>query len=146
MSTFNKVTDTVSVAPQITADDIDVAAKSGVKLIINNRPDGEEAGQPTNDELAKVAADKGLAWASIPVTAGQLTFEAIESMSFALRDAEGPVLAYCRSGTRSCTLWALAEAFTASRDVADILKLGAGAGYDLSGMAPTLEHLYNSRA
>ncbi|MFC4346362.1 TIGR01244 family sulfur transferase [Kordiimonas lipolytica] len=141
MSDFKKVTDTVSVSPQISKADIDAAADAGFTLIINNRPDGEERSQPANADLAAYAAEKGLKWASIPVVGGQLTFESIEMMSMALKDADGPVLAFCRSGTRSCTLWSLAQALTGAMDTKDILDHAAKAGYDVSGMAPTLEHL-----
>lgn len=141
MSDFRKVTDAVSVSPQISKADLDAAAEAGFSLIINNRPDGEEGGQPTNADLSAYAEEKGLKWATIPVVGGQLTFEAIESMAFALRDADGKALAFCRSGTRSCTLWALAEAFANGLSTADIVDHATKAGYDVSGMVPTLEHL-----
>lgn len=143
MSDFRKVTDKVMVSPQISTACIDEAASMGVTLIINNRPDGEDAGQPTNEELSSYAAKKDIKWAFIPVNSGQLTMEGIESMSFALRDSE-KVLAYCRSGTRSCNMWGLAEAFVGSSDTPEIIRHAADAGYDISGMAPTLEHLHSN--
>jgi len=140
---FKNLTDKIIVSPQISTACIDEAANLGVSLIINNRPDGEEANQPTNDELASYAESKGIKWAFIPVNPGQMTMEGIESMSFALRDSD-KVLAYCRTGTRSCTLWGLAEAFVGGGQTPDILSTAAAAGYDLSGMAPTLEHLHSN--
>jgi len=141
VSDFKKLTDKITVSPQINEASIDAAADMGVTLIINNRPDGEEAGQPTNEDLASYAAGKGIKWAFIPVNPGQMTMEGIESMSFALRDNQ-KVLAYCRTGTRSCTLWGLAEAFVGGTPTPEILSSASAAGYDLSGMAPTLEHLH----
>jgi uncharacterized protein (TIGR01244 family) len=141
MSDFRPITDTISVAPQINADDIVHAAKDGIKLIINNRPDGEEFGQPTNAELMEIATQNELEWAYIPVAGGELTVEAIEQLAYALDGTEGKVLAYCRSGTRSCTLWGLAQAYTGSMATDDIIKHAATAGYDISNFAPTLEHL-----
>lgn len=141
MSEFLKVTETLSVAPQITGEDIDRAKEEGIGFIINNRPDGEEPGQPTNAELAAIAGEKGIRWAHIPVVSGQLTMEGIEQMALALKDGDDKTLAYCRSGTRSCTLWGLAQAMTGNMKTDEILQKAAGAGYDLSGMAPTLEHL-----
>lgn len=141
MSDFRKVTDLVSVSPQIDKADIDAAADAGFGLIINNRPDGEEGGQPLNDDLSAYASDKGIKWATIPVVGGQLTFESIEMMAMALKDADKPVLAFCRSGTRSCTLWSLAQAFSNSMETKDIVEHATRAGYDVSGMVPTLEHL-----
>ena len=143
MGDFRQVTDKVIVSPQISTGCIDDAAALGVTLIINNRPDGEEAGQPTNEELSSYAESQGIKWAFIPVNSGQLTMEGIESMSFALRDSE-KILAYCRTGTRSCNLWGLAEAYTAHSSVENIVKHAADAGYDLSGMIPTMEHLHNN--
>lgn len=140
MTDFLKVTEKLSVAPQITEADIARAAEEGFKLIINNRPDGEEASQPLNSVMAELAASHGIKWAHIPVVSGQLTMEGIEQMSFALKEGV-KTLAYCRSGTRSCTLWGLSEAFGGGLATDEILAKAGGAGYDLSGMAPTLEHL-----
>lgn len=145
MIEFLNVTNTLCVAPQIGEDDIARAAAEGYGLIINNRPDGEEASQPENAALAAVAEKHGLRWVHIPVVGGQLTMEGIEQMASALKDGNegtsGKTLAFCRSGTRSCTLWGLAEALTGGMGTDEILANGDKAGYDLSGMAPTLEHL-----
>lgn len=141
MTDFLTVTSQLSVAPQITEADIERAAADGVKLIINNRPDGEEMGQPLNADLAETAAEHGIKWAHIPVVSGQLTMEGIEQMALAMKE-DMKTLAYCRSGTRSCTLWGLAEAFTGGMTTQDILAHAGKAGYDLSGMAATLEHLH----
>ena len=148
MTEFLAITDSLSVSPQISEDDIAKAAESGIGMIINNRPDGEEPSQPTNASLAEVAEASGIRWVHIPVVGGQLTIEGIEQMALALRDGNegtgGKVLAFCRSGTRSCTLWGLAEAFIGGLATDEILARGAKAGYDLSGMAPTLEHLHQN--
>jgi len=142
MSNFRQLTETVMVSPQIDTNCIDEAAALGVTMIINNRPDDEDMGQPTNEELSKYAADKGIKWAFIPVTSGQMTMEGIESMSFALRDSD-KLLAYCRSGTRSCNMWGLAEAYVGGTSAEEIVRRASDAGYDLSGMVPTLEHLHS---
>ncbi len=141
MTEFLKVTENLSVAPQINKDDIARAAEGGFGMIINNRPDGEEAGQPANSALAEVAETQGISWVHIPVVGGELTIEGIEQMALALKDNDTKTLAFCRSGTRSCTLWGLAEAFSGGLATDEILAAGRKAGYDLSGMAPTLEHL-----
>ena len=141
MTDFRILTDNVSVSPQIGKSDIDMAATMGVKVIINNRPDGEEAGQPTNDELMAYAAGKGIKWAHIPVVGGALSLDDVQAMAHCLRDADGRILAYCRSGTRSCTVWALAEAMRGEMPVEEIVATAAGAGYDLMHMAPTLQAL-----
>jgi uncharacterized protein (TIGR01244 family) len=141
MSDFKQLSDKVMVSPQIDTADIDAAVAAGVTLIVNNRPDGEADDQPTNETLASYAVSKGIKWAFIPVNPGQMTMEGIEGMSFALRDSD-KILAYCRTGTRSCNMWGLAEAFVGGTNTAEILEKASAAGYDLSGLTPTLEHLH----
>lgn len=145
MANFRQVADRVFVSPQITEDDIAEAAADGFTLIINNRPDGEEPGQPANETLQSVANDKGLAWATAQITSGQPGMDAIEAMAGALNGEDGKVLAYCRSGTRSCMLWAMAEAMTGTLSTGEILNRAQGAGYDMSPLAPTLDHLRGNR-
>ncbi|WP_417450092.1 TIGR01244 family sulfur transferase [Kordiimonas sp.] len=141
MSDFRILTGTVAVSPQITTADIDEAAEAGVTLIINNRPDGEEADQPTNDELKAYAKTKGIKWQHIPVAGGALSFEPVGQMAECIFSAEGPILAFCRSGTRSCTLWALAQNLSDDYSVEEIIGAASDVGYDLSHMADTLEDL-----
>ena len=140
MTDFLTVTEKLSVAPQIIEADITRAAEEGFELIINNRPDGEEASQPLNSVMAELAESHGIKWAHIPVVSGQLTMEGIEQMALAMKEGM-KTLAYCRSGTRSCTLWGLSEAYGGGLQTDEILTKASSAGYDLSGMAPTLEHL-----
>lgn len=148
MSDFRPINQSISAAPQINFASIKEAARKGYTMIINNRPDHEEAGQPTNADLAAEAEAIGIRWAHIPVIPGELTVEAIEQMAYALRDSDtdknAKVLAFCRSGTRSCTLWGLAQAYTASQPVEDIISEAAGAGYDIANFAPTLAHLHQN--
>src|SRR5258705_4794132 len=104
------LTDTLSVSPQLSPDDIDAAAATGFRTIINNRPDGEEPGQPRSADLAARAAAAGIAYAHIPVVPGQIGGDDIAAFGAALAAAQGKSLAFCRTGTRSTTLWALAQA------------------------------------
>jgi uncharacterized protein (TIGR01244 family) len=130
MSQFRKVTDTFEVSPQITPDEARQAAAAGVKLIINNRPDGEAPDQPTNAEVEAAARAAGVDYVYIPF-AGRPTPEQAKAQAAAVAGAKGPVLAFCRSGTRSITAWALGEA-AAGRDRAELVRLAAAAGYDLA--------------
>ncbi|WCL54816.1 TIGR01244 family sulfur transferase [Gimibacter soli] len=142
MTDFRQVTDLISVAPQISEEDIDRAAADGVKLIICNRPDGEEAGQPPLAELKAHAAAKGIPLVLIPIASGQFTLDAVQQMAASLKEADGEkVLAYCRSGTRSCVLWAMAEAYTKGLSTDELIERGAVAGYDLAPMAAMFENL-----
>ncbi|NLS26867.1 Beta-lactamase hydrolase-like protein [Sphingomonas sp. S2M10] len=136
----NKIDESISVAPQIRPEDVPALAAAGFAHIINNRPEGEEYGQPSGAEIAEAAEAAGLGYTAIPVTPGGFSMAQVEAMAEALRSAQGPVLAYCRSGTRSCNLWALATAYKGGEPDALVAK-GAGAGYDLSGIRPALEQL-----
>jgi len=137
---MRKLTDTISVDGQIGATDIRAAAAAGIRLIINNRPDGEEPGQPSAATLEAAAREAGLAYVCIPIQPGQFTPAMIDQTNAVLAGADGPVLAFCRSGTRSTTLWAMARA-AAGENPADLVSAAARAGYDLSGLASTLQAL-----
>ena len=132
MPDFRTVTETFSVAPQITPDDLAEAARRGFVKVINNRPDGEAPDQPANAEMAAAAAAAGLEYAHIPVL-GMPSADLVEAMTDAVEAADGPVLAFCRSGTRSITIWSLGQAQTGARSRQELIGLGAAAGYDLSG-------------
>lgn len=125
----------LSVAPQIELVDIAALAALGFRSIINNRPDDEAPGQPHNAELETAARQAGLEWRHIPVLSGQFTEQQAQDFAEALGELPGPVLAYCRSGTRCCALWAL----RARSSVDDILATTRAAGYDLSMLRPLLE-------
>ena len=113
---------------QLTVDDIDEAAASGIRLIVNNRPDGEEPGQPSSAQIEAAARAAGLDYRHIPVAGGFAPGQ-VEAMAEALE--EGPVLAFCRSGTRSTYLWALARARLGD-DADELVGKATAAGYDLS--------------
>ncbi|CAN7419609.1 TIGR01244 family sulfur transferase [Phenylobacterium sp. LjRoot225] len=135
MSQFRRVTDQVSVSPQITLADVDEAARQGFKLIVNNRPDGEEPGQPPSSAFQAAAAAAGLAYVHIPVSGGP-TPQQVETQRQVIAEADGPVLAFCRSGTRSIVTWSLGEAQSGAHSRDELVQLGREAGYDLSGVLP----------
>lgn len=127
------LTSELSVSPQILAADVANLAAAGFKSIICNRPDGEGVDQPLFREIEDEAKRHGLASAYIPVTGGKVSDESAAEFGRALASLPAPVLAYCRSGTRSTTLWSLSEA--SKRPVTDILMRSKAAGYDMSGIA-----------
>lgn len=137
---LRKIDDSISVAPQITPEQVAEIAASGFVAIVNNRPDGEDAGQPDGAEIRAAAQAAGLAYTEIPVTQAGFAHPQIDAMVQVLEGAVGPVLAYCRSGTRSCNLWALAQA-KQGRDPDVLIAKGREAGYDLNGLRPLLEAL-----
>ncbi|UTW59357.1 TIGR01244 family phosphatase [Kordiimonas sp. SCSIO 12603] len=140
MTDFRQVTNTVSVSPQITTADIDAAKEQGFTLLINNRPDGEELGQPTNADLEAYANEAGIKWLHIPFAGTDLTLNKVMQMNYELKRNE-KILAFCRTGTRSCNIWALASALTNELANEEIIANGSTAGYDLSGMEASLDHI-----
>ncbi|MHA7886303.1 bifunctional protein tyrosine phosphatase family protein/NAD(P)/FAD-dependent oxidoreductase [Roseicyclus sp.] len=122
----------LSVSPQITAEDVKTAKDHGFRAIICNRPDGEGMDQPNFEEIETAAKALGLEARYLPIVAGKVQDEDAEAFGKLLEELPGPVLAYCRTGTRSATLWSLAVAKT--RPVADILAATQAAGYDMGGV------------
>ncbi|EGD04923.1 hypothetical protein B1M_09032, partial [Burkholderia sp. TJI49] len=107
---IHKLTDTLSVSPQIKAADLPALHAAGVRAIICNRPDGEGADQPTVAEIRAAAAPLGIEVHYLPVDTGKVTDDQAAQFDALVASLDGPVLAYCRTGTRSATLWALAQA------------------------------------
>lgn len=131
MADFRRVTDQFSVAPQIALADIQAAADAGFALLINNRPEGEDPFQPAEAQVQAAAQAAGLDYIYIPVRGGPSEEQAM-AVARACEDASGPVLAFCRSGTRSIIAWSLGQALSGARTIGEIKSLGASAGYDLS--------------
>lgn len=128
---FRKIDETISVSPQIEPDDVARAAAEGFTLIVNNRPDGEQPGQPPAATIEAAAGAAGLDYVAIPITPGGFGAAEVAAMRSALAGAKGPVLAFCRSGTRSTFLWALARAGQ-GEDADALTAKAAAAGYDLT--------------
>lgn len=135
---FRKLTDKIYVAPQIECADVGVAAAQGITLIINNRPEDESADQTSGADIEAAAKAAGLAYVAIPVTHAGFAEWQVTAMANALDAAEGKVLAYCRSGTRSTLLWALARASRGDHP-AVLSEQAADAGYDLSPVTAMMD-------
>ncbi|MDE4144803.1 TIGR01244 family sulfur transferase [Phaeobacter gallaeciensis] len=129
---FKTLTSGLSVSPQITIADLPAIRDAGYRAIICNRPDGEGADQPTFDEIQAAAEKLGLEARYLPIVSGKVSDADAAGFGAALTELPGPVLAYCRSGTRSATLWSLSQADRLS--VADILATTNAAGYDMGGV------------
>ena len=136
---FIRIDDSISVAGQLAPADIAAAAAQGFRTVVNNRPDDEGPDQPPGAAIAEAAAAAGLRYVAIPVAGGFSTRQ-VEAMAAALAEAEGPVLAFCRSGTRSTNLWALAAA-SQGGDPEAIVAAAAAGGYDIGALLPTLRQL-----
>lgn len=135
---FRVLNDRFAVASQIDEATVADAAAQGFVLIVNNRPDGEEPSASQGDAIAAAAEAADIGYVAIPVGSGGFGTEQIDALALAISECDGPILAYCRSGTRSTYLWALACA----RDGAPadpLIDAAAAAGYDISGLRSTLE-------
>ncbi|RUM96763.1 TIGR01244 family phosphatase [Pseudaminobacter arsenicus] len=136
---MKQVTDKLYIAPQLTADDIRAAKAEGFAAIVNNRPDGEEAGQPNSSENRRVAEMEGLGYTYLPVVPGQITEGQVADFQASLAQASGPVLAHCRTGARSATLYAIGEVIDGRMSEDEIVPLGQRLGVDLSGAVKWLD-------
>ena len=137
---FRTLDDTIMVAPQIGIDAVAEAKALGVRLIINNRPEGESDDQVPGDAIEAAARAEGLDYVAIPVSHSGFSEPQVAAMRAALDGATGPVLAYCRSGTRSTLLWALAECAQGG-DPDALTNIAAKAGYDVSPVRPLMDML-----
>jgi uncharacterized protein (TIGR01244 family) len=133
---FRKIDDKFLASPQIAVSDIANAKAMGVTIIVNNRPDGEEPSEPQGAEIEAAAKAAGLGYVAIPVTHAGFSGPQVAAMAIALENATGPVLAYCRSGTRSTLLWALARTQLGD-DKESLQRKATNGGYDLS----SIDHL-----
>ena len=127
---------TLSVSKQIKPSDLKEIAASGIKTIINNRPDGESPRQPRSETLSKGAEELGLTYHFLPVISGAITDKNVSDFAEVLKKSEGPTLAFCRTGTRSTTLWAKSQKGMMPSDA--IISAASMAGYDLSEIKAAL--------
>lgn len=133
---YKKVTDQFAVAPQISPEDVAKIKSLGYVAIINNRPDGEAADQPQNNEIESMARAAGLEYHHLPIISGTMSAEAIDETKALLQNIDGPIFAFCRTGTRSITLWALSQKGQGNRE--DVISAVKEAGYDLPFLAQFL--------
>ena len=132
-----QIDDTLAVAAQMQPEDLAALAEQGFVAVMCNRPDGEEPGQPSLDAMRDAAQKAGLAFHHVPVSGGVFPPAAIAAFAAVRRGTEGKLLAYCRTGTRSVTLDALANVY--GLGVSERLSRAGAAGYDLSAMAARME-------
>jgi sulfide:quinone oxidoreductase len=126
------ITPEYSVAPQILPEDVQAIADAGYKSIMCNRPDGEELGQPDFAAIEAEAQKAGLEVRWVPIGGMGPRPEDVAAFAEALKDMPQPMLAYCRTGTRSTMLWTIA--MHGQMPDADLLKHSAEAGYDMRGL------------
>ena len=106
---YARLSDNYSVATQIQPEDVGFFASEGFTTIICNRPDGEDAGQPPSATIREACEQHGIAFYMIPMQGRELDTETVGQFLTVMGNASGPVLGYCRSGTRSAILWQVAS-------------------------------------
>ena len=130
---LKRINDHISVCGQIAPEDVASLKAAGFVTIINNRPDGESPDQVPGAEIEAAAKAAGLAYYAIPLGREGVSPDMVEKTHAALEGSNGPVFAFCRSGTRSTTLWALSQA--GEMEAGEIISQAAEAGYDMSHLA-----------
>ena len=142
MADFRVLSDSVLASPQIEFHDIAEAKAVGVTLIVNNRPDGEEPSAPQGESIEAAAQAAGIDYVAIPIGHSGFGELQVEAMLAAITQlgTGGKMLAYCRSGTRSTFLWALAEA-KGMVDCDAISRSAMAAGYDVTPIRPMMDML-----
>ena len=133
MSTLTRIDDRLSVSAQPALAEIAALPAQGFTTLVNNRPDGEEPTQPGDAAEADAARAAGLAYHHLPVTGPTITVEAIQRFGRVLETAPGPVLAHCKGGTRSLTLYVLHEVLSGRMTPEEVVPFGQNHGYDLRG-------------
>ena len=133
---FARITPDYAVAPQIAPEDAEAVRAAGFTDVVCNRPDEEVPPDLSADALQAACEAAGLRFHRNPVRNGALGEAEVAAQRAAIAAADGPVLAYCRSGTRSAAVWALGAR---ELDADAILAATSRAGYDLSGLRPHLD-------
>lgn len=135
---FKYLTPGLAVAAQLQPSDMAQVVAAGFTRLVNNRPDGEEAGQPDQQDIRAAAEAAGLEYHYLPVLAGGLSDANITEFVQLASTFDQPVLMFCRTGTRCTHLWALQQA-QAGQSLEHIVASAHAAGYDLQGLLPRLQ-------
>jgi sulfide:quinone oxidoreductase len=130
--TTHPLSDELSVSAQIAAADLPALRDAGFRAVICNRPDGEGADQPLFNEIERAALAQGLQVRYLPAESGKVSDEQGQAFGALMAELPKPVLAYCRTGMRSTTMWALSQA--GQQPLPHIVDRAAQAGFDLKGL------------
>ena len=125
--------------PQLVPEHMALIAEKGIKVVINNRPDGEQPDQPSAEQMKAAAEEAGITYYYLPVTGQTLNAEAVKKTKEILDKQEGPVLAHCASGTRSSILWGLVQICEEGQSVDDVCRHLQERGVDPSNARPLME-------
>jgi uncharacterized protein (TIGR01244 family) len=136
---YRPLDDRISVAPQLTPEDIPLLKGDGIRMVVCNRPDEEVPSDLGSEAIRAACAASDIAFVDNPLRPGGLTTDCLERQAAAFAEADGPVVCYCASGTRSSVLWAFAMATTGQASPPEILAALEKAGYAMPGLAPQIE-------
>jgi uncharacterized protein (TIGR01244 family) len=142
---FRTLDERFAASAQITLGEVVEARRRGFAVIVNNRPEGEAEDQTPGAEIEEAARAAGMGYVAIPVSHTGFSEAQVSALADAMQAADGPVLAYCRSGTRSTLLWALTEA-RQGQEPATIAEKARAAGYDVAPIMPLIEMLFAQSA
>lgn len=106
---IKRLTEGFSVSSQIDLIDVAKVKSMGFRTIMCNRPNGEDEGQPTHEQIEKEANKLGLEFVYLPVISGAVNFEDVQTFEKIIPEVAKPIFAYCRSGARCETLWSLSR-------------------------------------
>lgn len=130
---MKQVNDKLWISGQPTEHDVIAAGQAGIRKVINNRPEHEDPAQPSMAEAARLAGQAGMDFVNIPVVSGRYTLEAVRAFQKAVAEAPGPVLAHCKGGTRSATLWAIGEVMDGRMSIDELDAAGQRLGVNFAG-------------
>ena len=136
------INDKLYVAAQLQTSDFHTAAEMGIKTIINNRPDNEEANQLSHEIAQVLAKELGMEYHYLPMANGQpLPPTLVDDYKNVLDNSDGKILAYCRTGTRSSFLWAVGQLQAGNITADEAIQAAANAGINLSNFRPVFESI-----
>ena len=134
---IRQLDDKMMVSGQLTPDQVAGLKDQGVTLLVNNRPDDEDPGQPQSSDMEAAAKAAGIEYRHIPIRYG-IGPSDVEAMRMALHETgEGKLLAYCRSGNRSTLAWAVARREDGA-DPDELRSCAEAAGFNLGPVAHLL--------
>jgi len=134
-----QIDDKLSISDQITIDDVKELADEGVKILMCNRPDGEEPNQLTCAQVKAAADENGMQFVHIPVSGRDIPYEVLEKFTTTLDSCSEKIHAYCRTGTRSSFFWGLHMANKNSTN--EILAKAESLGFSLAPIADKIEEI-----
>lgn len=140
-----RISEKLSVSSQLNRDELSSLHRSGFKTLINNRPDGEDADQPGNKHEYDTALQGDLSYAFIPVTMNTITEADVRAFQTAIGKSDGPVLAHCKTGMRSLSLYLIGEVLDGRMSVEDVVPFGHQFGFDTSATAAWLKRFADHR-